>query len=279
MTNRVLKDPKQRRFFKSNDLFELFSYKELGTEGTETSAIFAGTGSEIRPKRNVQRSRGRDLPPKDSPAKVVPETVTFSEEKREQMRQLAKRLAMSLSNTGPEAKSGTTIELNSKNNPEAKSGTTSELNSMNNPEVNSGSNIELNSKNNPEALSEPSLGLKNNSEIQSRNISEIQSGTTFELNSKNRSEAKPENTLLSDLKSKDGLDSKSEATLNSNKTGEKTLVDKKMLVERASKKKTVKDKHKDKARLLEEKTPKKSKKKKAASNITFLYLYDIHMTL
>lgn len=269
MTNRVLKDPKQRRFFKSNDLFELFSYKELGTEGTETSAIFAGTGSEIRPKRNVQRSRGRDPPPKDSPDKVVPEIVTFSEEKREQMRQLAKRLAMSLSNTGPEAKSGTTIELNSKNNPEAKSGTTTKLNSTNNPEVNSGTTTELNSKINAEALSESSLGL----------ISEIQSGTTLELNSKNGSKAKPETTLISDLKSKDGLDSKSEATLNSNKTSEKTLVDKKMLVERASKKKTVEDKHKDKARLPEEKTPKKSKKKKAASNITFLYLYNIHMTL
>lgn len=49
LTNRVLKDPKQRRFFKSNDLFELFT---LGTDdpkiGTETSAIFAGTGSDIK---------------------------------------------------------------------------------------------------------------------------------------------------------------------------------------------------------------------------------------
>ncbi|XP_071482267.1 DNA excision repair protein ERCC-6-like [Diadema antillarum] len=50
LTNRVLKDPRQRRFFKSNDLFELFT---LGTadkgKSTETSAIFAGTGSEVRP--------------------------------------------------------------------------------------------------------------------------------------------------------------------------------------------------------------------------------------
>lgn len=49
LTNRVLKNPAQRRFFKSNDLYELFT---LGDEGprnnTETSAIFAGTGSEIK---------------------------------------------------------------------------------------------------------------------------------------------------------------------------------------------------------------------------------------
>lgn len=49
LTNRILKDPKQRRFFKSNDLYELFT---LGDDdpgaGTETSAIFAGTNSDIK---------------------------------------------------------------------------------------------------------------------------------------------------------------------------------------------------------------------------------------
>lgn len=48
LTNKVLKDPKQRRFFKSNDLFELFTLKESSQRGsTETGAIFAGTGSEV----------------------------------------------------------------------------------------------------------------------------------------------------------------------------------------------------------------------------------------
>ncbi|XP_048472275.1 DNA excision repair protein ERCC-6 isoform X2 [Rhincodon typus] len=48
LTNRVLKDPKQRRFFKSNDLVELFTLSSPdGTQGTETSAIFAGTGSDV----------------------------------------------------------------------------------------------------------------------------------------------------------------------------------------------------------------------------------------
>ncbi|XP_060781917.1 DNA excision repair protein ERCC-6 [Neoarius graeffei] len=53
LTNRVLKDPKQRRFFKSNDIYELFSLSNPdGSQGTETSAIFAGTGSDVQiPKR------------------------------------------------------------------------------------------------------------------------------------------------------------------------------------------------------------------------------------
>ena len=49
LTNRVLKDPKQRRFFKSNDLYELFTLGDDNpNDGTETSAIFAGTGSNVK---------------------------------------------------------------------------------------------------------------------------------------------------------------------------------------------------------------------------------------
>lgn len=44
----MLKDPKQQRFFKTNDLYELFSLNEGIKEKTESSAIFAGTGSEIK---------------------------------------------------------------------------------------------------------------------------------------------------------------------------------------------------------------------------------------
>ncbi|KAM4034179.1 LOW QUALITY PROTEIN: DNA excision repair protein ERCC-6 [Anomaloglossus baeobatrachus] len=47
LTNRILKDPKQRRFFKSNDLYELFTLTSPdANQGTETSAIFAGIGSD-----------------------------------------------------------------------------------------------------------------------------------------------------------------------------------------------------------------------------------------
>ncbi|XP_070798977.1 DNA excision repair protein ERCC-6 isoform X1 [Pituophis catenifer annectens] len=57
LTNRILKDPKQRRFFKSNDLYELFTLSTPdGAQGTETSAIFAGTGSDVpAPKRPLKR--------------------------------------------------------------------------------------------------------------------------------------------------------------------------------------------------------------------------------
>ena len=49
LTNRVLKDPKQRRFFKSNDLFELFTLDSCDKRyGTETSAIFAGSNCEVK---------------------------------------------------------------------------------------------------------------------------------------------------------------------------------------------------------------------------------------
>ncbi|XP_070607571.1 LOW QUALITY PROTEIN: DNA excision repair protein ERCC-6 [Erythrolamprus reginae] len=59
LTNRILKDPKQRRFFKSNDLYELFTLSTPdGAQGTETSAIFAGTGSDVpAPKRPLKRRR------------------------------------------------------------------------------------------------------------------------------------------------------------------------------------------------------------------------------
>ncbi|XP_006874667.1 PREDICTED: DNA excision repair protein ERCC-6 [Chrysochloris asiatica] len=57
LTNRVLKDPKQRRFFKSNDLYELFTLTSPDpSQSTETSAIFAGTGSDVQtPRRHSKR--------------------------------------------------------------------------------------------------------------------------------------------------------------------------------------------------------------------------------
>jgi DNA excision repair protein ERCC-6 len=61
LVNRVLKDPKQRRFFKSNDLYELFTLNEGTSDRTETSAIFAGTGSDVRvssKKKKGSTSRG-----------------------------------------------------------------------------------------------------------------------------------------------------------------------------------------------------------------------------
>lgn len=45
----MLKDPKQRRLFKANDMYELFTLNDVDPRGTtETSAIFAGTGSDVK---------------------------------------------------------------------------------------------------------------------------------------------------------------------------------------------------------------------------------------
>ena len=53
LTNRVLRDPRQRRFFKSNDLYDLFTLGSSdGPHKTETGVLFAGTGSEVKvPKK------------------------------------------------------------------------------------------------------------------------------------------------------------------------------------------------------------------------------------
>jgi hypothetical protein len=66
LSDRVLKDPKQRRLFKSNDLYELFSLTETGAdEATETEAalgIFEPSmpgGSSGSASGNNRRSRGR----------------------------------------------------------------------------------------------------------------------------------------------------------------------------------------------------------------------------
>ena len=61
LCNRVLKDPKQRRFFKSNDLLELFTLGSDDSQGhTETGAIFAGTGTVIRAKSKSQSKHGKN---------------------------------------------------------------------------------------------------------------------------------------------------------------------------------------------------------------------------
>ncbi|KAL1117403.1 hypothetical protein AAG570_004729 [Ranatra chinensis] len=89
LSNKVLKDPKQRRFFKSNHLLELFSLSETVKGGTtETAAIFAGTGSEVKLS---------DMRPKYSPRKeAVPPQVKFSESKIEEMKRLAHLLSQKI---------------------------------------------------------------------------------------------------------------------------------------------------------------------------------------
>jgi DNA excision repair protein ERCC-6 len=51
LSNKILKDPRQKRFFKTNDLYELFSFASVDDESLETNALFAGTGSELKSKK------------------------------------------------------------------------------------------------------------------------------------------------------------------------------------------------------------------------------------
>ena len=60
LTNKILKDPKQRRFFKMNDLHDLFSLAGNDAEGTETGDMFAGTEMNF----NVEANNGTDVPRK-----------------------------------------------------------------------------------------------------------------------------------------------------------------------------------------------------------------------
>ncbi|XP_022702786.1 DNA excision repair protein ERCC-6-like isoform X3 [Varroa jacobsoni] len=98
LTNRILNDPRQRRFFKSNELHELFTLgDDIGKRNrTETSDIFAGTGSEIRKKhlRTPEKKRKQQE----------------NKERLEKMRMLAKKLSQKIG-AGEKIKPGDLKEL------------------------------------------------------------------------------------------------------------------------------------------------------------------------
>ncbi|KAF9346573.1 hypothetical protein BGX26_001895 [Mortierella sp. AD094] len=50
LTNKILKDPKQRRFFKSHDMADLFTLEGEDAVGTETGGIFQGSEVAIKSK-------------------------------------------------------------------------------------------------------------------------------------------------------------------------------------------------------------------------------------
>jgi len=62
LTNKILKDPKQRRFFKINDLHDLFTLGSDSTGGTETGNMFQGAEKSYNNERNEND---------DDPDKVV----------------------------------------------------------------------------------------------------------------------------------------------------------------------------------------------------------------
>lgn len=76
----MLKDPKQRRFFKTNDLYELFTLDEsYKKQGTETSAIFAGTNCEI--KVPVKKKR-KNADPRESAQPLKKKTRRIEKKKK-----------------------------------------------------------------------------------------------------------------------------------------------------------------------------------------------------
>lgn len=121
LTNRVLKDPRQRRFFKTNDLYELFTLADdKNQDGTQTGALFAGVATEINkvPKKKRKRDssnifdrladekkskRAKVESPKNEPVDeedidYVPESAKeesrqLSEERRQQLMDLARQLS------------------------------------------------------------------------------------------------------------------------------------------------------------------------------------------
>lgn len=65
LVNKILKDPKQRRFFKMNDLHDLFTLGDPSEKGTETGDMFNGTeinyeGSKSRLSKMLNKRRKTD---------------------------------------------------------------------------------------------------------------------------------------------------------------------------------------------------------------------------
>ncbi|KAH9520103.1 DNA excision repair protein ERCC-6 [Bulinus truncatus] len=105
LTNRILKDPKQRRLFKSQDLMELFTLGSKDNKvGTETSALFAGTGSNVKIPKRRRRNRFDEMEEKQKSKKIEDEKsgshvepeeldMELDIEKLDQMKELARRLS------------------------------------------------------------------------------------------------------------------------------------------------------------------------------------------
>lgn len=91
LTNKILKNPKQRRFFKTNDMYELF---RLGNDekNTESSDIFAGTNSEVaKPVAKKKKKKSKDKKEADDDQFKLPQ------QKIDELRERAKKLSQMMS--------------------------------------------------------------------------------------------------------------------------------------------------------------------------------------
>ncbi|PSC71103.1 CHROMATIN REMODELING 8 [Micractinium conductrix] len=53
LTDKVLRDPRQRRFFKAKDLTDLFTLGDEYADGTETASLFAHLGTDVLPEEDA----------------------------------------------------------------------------------------------------------------------------------------------------------------------------------------------------------------------------------
>lgn len=73
LTNRILKDPKQSRFFKTSDLYDLFTLAPPHeTNPTETGELFSGLGLEIKRKLNREDRRDSTREPLEATPSTTP---------------------------------------------------------------------------------------------------------------------------------------------------------------------------------------------------------------
>ena len=84
LTNKILSDPRQKRFFKTNDLYELFSYTSIDDKNTESSALFASTGSEINKSKAFKKVHGKQVPGLEKIRKSKKSTEAVQKEKKEE---------------------------------------------------------------------------------------------------------------------------------------------------------------------------------------------------
>lgn len=88
LSNKVLIDPTTNKFFKSSDLFDLFSLPESREAMPETTNIFRESRVKIQEKIDEKKAKKKD--------KTEENTVTFTEDQVKSMKELAQQIAKSI---------------------------------------------------------------------------------------------------------------------------------------------------------------------------------------
>ncbi|KAG5895534.1 hypothetical protein JTB14_010678 [Gonioctena quinquepunctata] len=94
LSNKILVDPKTNRFFKSSDLHDLFSLQENNDSNPETANIFHN--SRVRIQETLEKKK-KEKKMKKSKSSSKDTGVNFTEDKIQQMKNLAQQIAKSLS--------------------------------------------------------------------------------------------------------------------------------------------------------------------------------------